>query len=33
MLKYMLDTCICIYTIKNRPAVIRENFRRCHGQL
>ncbi len=33
MLKYMLDTCICIYTIKNRPGVIRENFRRCHGQL
>ena len=33
MLKYMLDTCICIYTIKNRPAVIREEFRRHHGQL
>lgn len=33
MLKYMLDTCICIYTIKNRPAAIREEFRRRHGQL
>jgi tRNA(fMet)-specific endonuclease VapC len=33
MLTYMLDTCICTYTIKNRPAVIREEFRRRHGQL
>ncbi len=33
MLKYMLDTCICIYTIKNRPVAIREEFRRRHGQL
>jgi tRNA(fMet)-specific endonuclease VapC len=33
MLKYMLDTCICIYTIKNRPDVIREEFRRHHGHM
>ena len=33
MLKYMLDTCICIYTIKNRPASIREEFRRRQNQL
>lgn len=33
MLKYMLDTCTCIYTIKNRPQEVREAFRRHHGQL
>ncbi|MFA5516558.1 MAG: tRNA(fMet)-specific endonuclease VapC [Desulfuromonadales bacterium] len=33
MLKYMLDTCTCIYTIKNRPDEVREAFRRHHGQL
>ncbi len=33
MIKYMLDTCTCIYTIKNRPAEVREAFRRHHGQL
>lgn len=33
MLKYMLDTCTCIYTIKNRPNEVREAFRRHHGQL
>ncbi|MDA8162835.1 MAG: tRNA(fMet)-specific endonuclease VapC [Desulfobacteraceae bacterium] len=33
MLKYLLDTCICIYTIKNRPQEVREAFRRHHGQL
>ena len=26
MLKYMLDTNICIYTIKNRPQAVREMF-------
>ena len=26
MLKFMLDTDICIYTIKNRPAGLRERF-------
>lgn len=25
-MKYMLDTNICIYVIKNKPAVVRENF-------
>ncbi|ALN21822.1 type II toxin-antitoxin system tRNA(fMet)-specific endonuclease VapC [Ectopseudomonas mendocina] len=33
MLKYMLDTNICIFTIKNRPAQVREAFKRAHGQL
>ena len=33
MLKYMLDTCTCIYTIKNRPQEVRASFRRHHGQL
>ncbi|AKH65415.1 MULTISPECIES: tRNA(fMet)-specific endonuclease VapC [Photorhabdus] len=33
MLKYMLDTCICIYTLKNRPQKVREAFLRHHGQL
>lgn len=28
MLKYMLDTNICIYTIKNRPPEVREIFTR-----
>ena len=26
MLEYMLDTNICIYVLKNRPAVVREKF-------
>lgn len=26
MLKYMLDTNICIYTIKNKPQAVREAF-------
>ena len=26
MLEYMLDTNICIYVIKNRPAILRERF-------
>jgi tRNA(fMet)-specific endonuclease VapC len=33
MLKFMLDTNICIFTIKNRPAVVREAFKRHHGQM
>lgn len=33
MLKYLLDTCTCIYTIKNRPAEVREAFRMHHGQM
>ena len=28
MLKYMLDTNICIFTIKNKPQVVRETFLR-----
>lgn len=31
MLKYLLDTCICIYTIRNRPQEVREAFR-CHNK-
>jgi tRNA(fMet)-specific endonuclease VapC len=33
MLKYLLDTNILIYAIKNRPATVRERFTRCHGQM
>lgn len=33
MLKYMLDTNIVIFTIKNRPAQVREAFKRHQGQL
>ena len=33
MLKYMLDTNICIFTVKNRPQHVREAFNRYHGQL
>ena len=33
MLKYMLDTNIVIYTIKNRPVRVREVFKRHSGQM
>ncbi|RDJ03043.1 type II toxin-antitoxin system tRNA(fMet)-specific endonuclease VapC [Rhizobium grahamii] len=33
MLKYMLDTNMCIFTIKNRPQQVRDAFNRHHGQL
>ncbi len=33
MLKYMLDTNIVIYTIKNRPAHVRDAFRLHDGQM
>lgn len=33
MLKYMLDTNIVIYTMKNRPQTVREAFRRHYGQM
>ena len=33
MLKYLLDTNICIYTIKNKPEAVREAFNRHHNQL
>ena len=33
MLKYMLDTNIVIYTIKNRPERVREVFKRHSGQM
>jgi tRNA(fMet)-specific endonuclease VapC len=33
MLKYMLDTNICIYVIKNRPPNLRERFARSQGNM
>ena len=33
MIKYLLDTNIVIYTIKNRPASVREAFKRNEGQM
>ncbi|TWC77364.1 tRNA(fMet)-specific endonuclease VapC [Rhizobium sp. SJZ105] len=33
MLKYMLDTNICIFTIKNRHQEVRDAFNRSHDQL
>jgi len=33
MLKYMLDTNIVIYTIKNRPSQVRELFKKHEGQM
>jgi len=33
MVKYMLDTNIVIYTIKNRPSVVRDAFNRHQGQM
>ena len=33
MLLYMLDTNICIYVIKNRPAEVQDRFNRLAGQL
>jgi len=33
MLKYMLDTDIAIYVIKNRPATARMRFQQHHEQL
>lgn len=33
MLKYMLDTNICIYTIKNKPQAVRGRFNACARQL
>lgn len=33
MLKYMLDTNILIYTIKNRPAEVRRAFEAHNGQM
>lgn len=33
MLKYLLDTNIVIYTLKNKPARVREHFSRHDGQM
>jgi tRNA(fMet)-specific endonuclease VapC len=33
MLQYMLDTDICIYVLKNRPAAFRDRFNRLAEQL
>lgn len=33
MLKYMLDTNICIFTIKSKPDVVRQAFKAHQGQM
>lgn len=33
MLKYLLDTNVLIYVIKNRPQAVRERFNRQQGQM
>ena len=33
MVKYLLDTNIVIYTIKNRPKEVREAFKKHQGQM
>ena len=33
MIKYMLDTNICIFTSKNKPAEVRQAFERHHDQM
>lgn len=33
MLKFMLETNMCIFTIKNKPAHVREQFIRQHGMM
>lgn len=33
MLRYLLDTNIVIYTMKNKPITVRERFNRHHGQI
>jgi tRNA(fMet)-specific endonuclease VapC len=33
MLKYLLDTNIVIYTMKNRPQRVKKRFQQHHGQM
>ena len=33
MLKYLLDTNIVIYTMKNRPKRVKKRFQQHHGQM
>lgn len=33
MLKYMLDTNVVIYTMKNRPQEVKRHFQKNHGQM
>ncbi|QOV64021.1 type II toxin-antitoxin system tRNA(fMet)-specific endonuclease VapC [Kosakonia pseudosacchari] len=33
MLKFMLDTNICIFTIKNKPEIVRQAFNQHSGQM
>jgi tRNA(fMet)-specific endonuclease VapC len=33
MLRYMLDTNILIYTIKNKPDAVRQRFEQHHGEM
>lgn len=33
MLRFMLDTSVCVYTLKNRPPSVREQFNRYSGAM
>ena len=33
MLRYILDTDILIYTIKNKPEAVRQQFQQHHGEM
>ena len=33
MLRYILDTNILIYTIKNKPEAVRQRFEQYHGEM
>lgn len=33
MIKFMLDTNICIYTINDKPGQVRKAFAQHHGQM
>lgn len=33
MIKFMLDTNICIFTIKNKPEIARQAFNQHNGQM
>lgn len=33
MIKFMLDTNICIFTIKNKPEIVRQAFNQHNGQM
>lgn len=33
MLKYLLDTNMVIYTMKNRPQRVKDHFQKHHGSM